>query len=97
MGSTTDFETWLADNAPENVEEAFDLVRAADGKSEGVYDVSIKGETVIIKGRGDNSSLVLASPSVRSAFKKRLEAYKNDSDLDWDGAVELYRGMQKPD
>ncbi|KXJ55592.1 MAG: hypothetical protein AXW12_01140 [Thalassospira sp. Nap_22] len=96
MGSTTDFEQWLVDNAPESHEEAFDLGDASQGTSSGIYSVksSENGQLFISRDGGDDT-LALVSAKAVDAFAELVKAYNPYPDLGWDGARVYHDGMKK--
>jgi hypothetical protein len=97
VGSTLNFEDWLANNAPGDMEAAYCLFKAAsEGQSMGIYDANRKdGRTSITGPSGE--TLVLVSPKAHEAFLKRIEGYNLYPDLGWEGAYEFTRQMAKKD
>lgn len=75
---TTDFDTWLAENGPENIKDLSDLESVISGQpSVGHYTgkVSHNGSGWHIQ-RDDLTRLNLSSKSRRAFFKQRLWYYR---------------------
>lgn len=97
MASTTDFEAWLeSGNEPDGHEEVFSLWQAANGESSGIYEVTGDENKLFIKGPGEES-LALVSHKAIQAFRRHIQKYKEDDDLDWEGSYEFRRAMEKDD
>lgn len=103
MGSTPDFEAWLAGgNEPDDHESSYALWKAVQNEDFGIYSVTTeldangKPSKMFIKGPGEDT-LALLSPKAIRAFEKHIERYKEDDDLDWEGSYEFRRAMAKDD
>lgn len=103
MASMTNFDEWLgAGNEPDDHEEIYSLWRASHGEEVGGYDVSTKVDQVgnlqqLFIGGPSGDTLALVSPQAIHAFRKHIEQYKQDDDLDWEGSYEFRRAMAKDD
>ena len=97
MNSTTNFEEWLGSgNDPDDHESAYALYNAANGQSMGYYDVDGDEDRLFIKGPAGDT-LTLVSPKAIAAFRKHLDKYKNDPNMDWEIWYQFHRAMAKVD
>jgi hypothetical protein len=97
MQTITDFDAWIADNQPDDVEDLESLYNATDGESSGRYDATMndKGQ-IFISAVGGETKLALLSPAAIQAFKKKVEEL-NDSGMGIHEAVMFERAMKKDD
>jgi hypothetical protein len=105
MKPTTDFAIWLAENAPETVEDLLCLCRAVTDRTPmGRYHVSTKGKSIFVKTDDPMTApLVIAKPAAERLFQ--MELYKlrsridptSDPDMTMEGWYDYYRNQRKRD
>jgi len=95
--ATTDFDKWLAENGPDDNNEAFQLHRALSEKvADGRYICTEAGGKTFLKA-GQSSQLVLTSDKAVKAFQKRiLQDFCPDPDIGWELSEGYQRAMNSP-
>lgn len=92
---TTSFDEWLVDNDPTGHDELGALHDAVDsGQSTGLWNVSRRGESIIVMGPGDRT-LVLPTVAARMAFLKELVKRTGQNELDAGAWAQQRRAMTK--
>ena len=95
MTTITDFEVWLEENEPEGHEEIYALYQAVVSRNDwGFYNVTNDGDKTFVKG--SLSTLLLASGKARKAFLSRVDALRDDRELDMESWYHFRRNMANP-
>lgn len=96
MGSTTDFDDWLAAEDVEEHEEIYALYQAVSGREDfGNYTINVKGDQTFVKGH-TGTTLFLGSEKARRAFLNAVHALTGDSEMDMDSWIGYQRNMANP-
>ncbi len=97
MSSMTNFEEWLAPgNEPDDYEDAYALNEATNLQSYGAYEGTGDDKRMFIKGpTGD--TLALVSSKAIDAFRRHIETFKDDPEMDWESWYGFKCAMAKDD
>jgi hypothetical protein len=95
MTTTTDFEIWLEENEPEGHAEIYALYQTVVTRNAwGAYVVTNVGDKTFVKG--PSSTLLLANEKARKAFLSKVDALRDDRELDMEGWYHFRRNMANP-
>ena len=95
MSTTTSFDVWLEENEPEGHEEIYALYQAVERRDDwGLYNVTNDGDRTFVKG--PTSTLLLASDKARKAFLTKVNALKDDKELNMESWYHFRHNLANP-